>query len=163
MPKRKLDASPSVPTPVTPKRSRVEGGILKLEGTPSSGHNRTVSFPPPEDLADQLNMFSKMEEDSGASSCGGSCRSLVGRCSCRCSDIIRRRGAFECGRGVAIATSSIGAVAIVTMTVVVVIVVEVVVVVFELILSGTVLFNALLRRRMLLLLMMMLLLLLALG
>ena len=62
MPKRKLDSSPE-PAPVTPKRSRVPGGILKTERTPSSGHNRTVTFPPPSELADILNVVARLDGD----------------------------------------------------------------------------------------------------
>ena len=54
--KRKLDKSATTKSgPVTPKRSRVPGGILKEEGTPSSGHKRNVTFPPPPELEDTLN------------------------------------------------------------------------------------------------------------
>ena len=67
MPKRKLDKSAGGSPPVTPKRSRVPRGILKAEGTPTSGHNRSVTFPPPAELEDTLKMFSrddvKVDED----------------------------------------------------------------------------------------------------
>ena len=62
MPKRKLDSSPE-PAPVTPKRSRMPGGILKAERTPSS-HNKSVSFPPPAELPDILNMVARLDGDS---------------------------------------------------------------------------------------------------
>ena len=60
MPKRKLDKTAPTSPPVTPKR-RVPRGILKAEGTPTSGHNRSVTFPPPPQLEDTLKMFSRDE------------------------------------------------------------------------------------------------------
>ena len=66
MPKRKLDKSATeVQTPVTPKRSRVPRGILKAEGTPTSGHNKSVTFPPPAELEDTLKMFSRDDVELG--------------------------------------------------------------------------------------------------
>ena len=66
MSKRKLDKSATESLPVTPKRSRTPRGILKAEGTPQSGHNRSVTFPPPEKLEDMLRMFSRDDVEVGA-------------------------------------------------------------------------------------------------
>ena len=65
MSKRKLDKSATESQPVTPKRSRVPGGILKAEGTPTSGHNRSVTFPPPAELEDRLSRFSRTDVEVG--------------------------------------------------------------------------------------------------
>ena len=65
MGKRKLDKSANDSLPVTPKRSRVPGGILKAEGTPTAGHNRSVTFPPPPELEDRLKMFARDDVEGG--------------------------------------------------------------------------------------------------
>ena len=61
-----MDKSATESLPVTPKRSRTPRGILKAEGTPQSGHNRSVTFPPPEKLEDMLRMFSRDDVEVGA-------------------------------------------------------------------------------------------------
>ena len=62
MPKREKVSTDS--PPVTPKRSRVSGGILKAEGTPSSGHSRSVTFPPTAHLAETLDMLAGLGENT---------------------------------------------------------------------------------------------------
>ena len=65
MSKRKLDKSATESLPGSPKRGRVPGGILKSEGTPPRGHNRSVTFPPPAELEDRLRRFSRDDVEIG--------------------------------------------------------------------------------------------------
>ena len=65
MSKRKLDKSATESQSVTSKRSRVLRGILKAEGTPPSGHKRSVTFSPPAELEDRLRMLSRDDVEVG--------------------------------------------------------------------------------------------------